>query len=280
MPVVSKQDQVAIAQYLSERLVGRVGLEVWTRRESAIVLPDRDPATHAEDVVAVARELVSLHAGLTFTPYDLDRHASRAAEAGIDRSPTTVLRARGADLRFVGYYSGALFPALIDGIVMAGNGVTPASAASKDALASLAGRVTLEVLGAPYDPLSAHMLRVSFALGVESHQLRVVFTEIAESPILAEQRQVTEVPLVIINGRRFAGAFDEPELVEQIRRVASGDDEPVIRPRVLSMPYMSTEQARQFADELAAASEGAQLEASVPPPEEPGGLYIPGGRRR
>ena len=79
MAILGKQDQMAISQFLREHLLGRVGIEVWSRKDSGLVLTDRDPCTHCDDTVSVMRELVSLHAGFTFTPYDLDRHSERAS---------------------------------------------------------------------------------------------------------------------------------------------------------------------------------------------------------
>ncbi len=269
MAILSKQDQMAISQFLREHLLGRVGIEVWSRKESGLVLTDRDPCTHCDDTVSVMRELVSLHAGFTFTPYDLDRHSDRASQAGIERAPTIVMRARGAELRFVGYPSGLLFPAFVDAAIMAGAGQSPLSDGSRRDLNGLPEPMPLELLVAPYDPISPQMMRLVYACGVESKQVRVTVTEMAEFPILAQQRQVTEVPIFVIGGRRFPGAFGEAELVEQIRRIASGDDSPVIRERVLTVPFVTAEQAAQMA---------VQQESGGRPPESPSssGLFIPG----
>ena len=272
--IIAKQDQAAIAGYLRERLAGPVGIEVWTRKESGLILTDRDPCTHCEDVVAVARELVSLHQGLSVTLYDLDRHASRAQEEGIDRPPTTVLRARGRELRFIGYYSGLLFPAMIDGVLLAGAGATPLSDETRRTLEALPEPVELELYLAPYDPLSAQMLRLGYALGVESRNVRVTAWEMSEFPILAGQRAVTEVPLAVVNGRRYAGAWVETDLVEQIRRLLSADDSPVIRERVVSTPFVNAEEARRLAEQ--AAKQPPPPGAQQPQQPPPGGLFIPG----
>lgn len=266
MPIIPKQDQLAIAQDLREHLASRVGIEVWTRPHSAIVLPDRDPCVHCDDAVTVARELVSVNGLLSVTRYDLEKHADRAAAEGIDRAPTTVLRANGARLHFVGYFSGLLFPVLVDSIILVGAGAAPLQPESKLTLAAITMPITLEVLGAPYDPLSAYMVRVASALAVEQHRVKFVATEMSEYPILAAQRSVTEVPTVVINGRRFAGLFSEAELVEQVRRVAEGNTEPVIRERTNTSPYFTAEEARAMAA-------GA---APPTPAPSPSGLFIPG----
>lgn len=268
MPIIPKQDQVAIAQHLIEHLAGKVGIDVWTRPESAIVLTDRDNCVHCDDVVTVARELVSLSSLLSVTRYDLERHADRAATEGIERAPTTVLRANGARLHFVGYFSGLLFPVFVDSLILVGAGASPLQAESKLALAAITMPVTLEVLVAPYDPLSAYMVRVASALAVDQHAIKFVATEMSEFPILAAQRSVTEVPTVVINGRRFSGLFSETELVEQVSRIAQGNTEPVIRERTATSPYFTAEEARAMAA-------GAAPPASTPPPA-PSGLFVPG----
>jgi hypothetical protein len=244
-----------------------VGIEVWTRAESGIVLPDRDPCEHCDDVVTVARELVSLSSLLSVTRYDLDRHADRASAEGIERAPTTVFRAHGAKLEFVGYFSGLLFPVFVDSLILAAAGATPLQAASKLALASLAAPVHLEVLVAPYDPLSAFMVRLASTLAVEQRAIRFTATEMSEFPILAGQRSLTEVPTLVINGRRFSGLFAEGELVEQVRRIAEGNNDPVIRERTTSSPYFTAEEARAMA---------ASAAPPEPPPQPPSGLFVPG----
>jgi len=270
MPVLSRADQVAIARHLNERLAGRVGLEVWTRKESGLVLTDRDPCTHCDEVLTLVRELVSLHSAIAITPYDLDKFADRAREEGIERAPTIRLRAGGAHLKFVGYPSGLLFPAFIDALVLAGARATPLTNESREVVQNLPEPVRLELLVAPYDGYSAYMLRLAVALGIESHDIDVTVTEMAEFPILAAQRSVTEVPVVVINGRRYSGIFTEADLVEQMRRIVSGDMEPVIRERVLTTPFVTAEEAQRLAAEAQAS------QPPPPPPTSPGGLFIPG----
>lgn len=88
--------------------------------------------------------------------------------------------------------------------------------------------------------------------------------------------------MVLINGRRYTGAWGEEELVEQVRRAAAGDDETVIRDRVLSTPYMTEDQAKQMAAQQAAQQGAVPGAAPGSPPGSPplagpgGGLFVPG----
>lgn len=266
---LSKEEQSQILSYLEKNLHGPVAIEVWTRKESALVRTDRDPCTHCEDVISVARQLAALHPGLSVTLYDLDRHASRAEEARIDRPPLTVLRGRqGREFRITGLWSGLLFPPAVDAIAFLGAGASPLTDEAKAPLATLEEDFTIEVMGAPYDAYSAYMLRLVAALAVESRHVHASFVQIAEFPLLASTRAVDEIPVLTLNGKRYVGTWDGPELVEQIVRTVNGDESPVIRANTFSGPFYTDEEITRLA--------AAQGQSPEPPPQTSGGLYIPG----
>ena len=269
-PVIPREQRPAIAKYLSERLAGPVAIETWTQRESALVRTDRDPCMFCEPVSTATRQLASLHPLISLTPYDIDRHADRAAAAGIERPPVTVLRGRnGREIRFTGLWSGLLFTAFMDALVYVGAGVAPINPETREALHELEEELRLELLVAPYDPYSAYTLRVAAAFAVEARRVRLEVIEISEFPRLAQARMVSEIPVLLVNGRRFTGAWDENDLIEQLKRVAAGDSEPVIRERILVSPFMDVDQAQEFAAREAQGAAGQ-------PPTTPGGLIIPG----
>ena len=140
---------------------------------------------------------------------------------------------------------------------------------TREALQAIEEELRLELLVAPYDPYSAYTLRVAAAFAVEARRVRLEVIEISEFPRLAQTRMVTEVPVLLVNGRRFTGAWDENDLLEQLKRVAAGDSEPVIRERILVSPFMDVDQAQAFA---AREAQGGARQ----PPTTPGGLIIPG----
>ena len=269
-PVIPREQRPAIANYLSQRLAGPVSVETWTQRESRLVRTDRDPCMFCEPVSTAARQLASLHPLISLTPYDIDRHADRAAEAGIERPPVTVLRGRnGREIRFVGLWSGLLFTAFMDALVYVGGGVAPINPETREALQAIEEELRIELLVAPYDPYSAYTLRVAAAFAVEARRVRLEAIEISEFPRLAQARMVSEIPVLLVNGRRFTGAWDENDLLEQLKRVAAADPEPVIRERILVSPFMDVDQAQEFAAREAQAAAGQ-------PATTPGGLIIPG----
>ena len=274
---IPREQRGAIASYLSQRLSGAVSIEVWTQQASALVRTDRDPCTFCDQVANAAKQLASLHPLISLTLYDLDRHADRAREAGIERPPVTVVRGvNGRWFRLVGMWSGLLFPAFVDGVLFAGAGAAPIQEETRAALQTLDAERTeplpIELLVAPYDPYSAHTLRLVEAFAIESRSIRLEALEVSEFPRLASARMLSDVPVLGIDGRRFLGAWDELELIEQIRRVVAGNSEPVIRQQVLTAPFMTVEQAEELA-----AREGQPGQGPPgAPPTTPGGLVLPG----
>ncbi len=265
---LGRDESLAIARWLSERMVRRVGIEVWWKPDSAVVLPDRDGAIHAEVMLSAMRQLATLHPALTITPYALEQFADRAQREAIHLAPTTILRSGGKAIRLSGLVSGMLFPPLLDVVSFLSN-ETPLQPETKAALAGLPRPLDVEILLAPYDAYSGHLLRLAGAFAAESKNIRLAAIEIAEFPRLASIKAVTEVPLLSVEGRRFAGAWDEPALIEQLWRIASNDEQAVARDRIFVTEFVTEEQVR-------AQAEGGT--APETPASEGGGsgLIIPG----
>ncbi|MGE3855964.1 MAG: hypothetical protein AB7G21_03265 [Dehalococcoidia bacterium] len=262
-----------IIRFFAERLARPVSIDVWTRRRSELVLPDRDTSLHDEEQLALMRQFVRLSPALTITPYDIERHADRAAEAHIDLTPTTVMRCAGRSVQYVGMAGGMLFPALLDVMSYLSVGVTPLDDESREVLATLREPVHLELLVAPYDNYSAHLMRLVAALATECRMVRARVVDVTEYPIFASLRGVSGVPVLSIEGQRFVGVWDEAELLEQIRRIATGDTDPVIRSQVYAVPFISEADARA----MEAESVSDVTETMTPPTTGPSsGLYIPG----
>jgi hypothetical protein len=262
------EQREAIGAIFDERMQLPVSIEVWARKDSVLVRPDREPCTHCENVMALARLVASLHPGLTVTLYDLDRHAKRAEEAGIDVPPLTVLRGRnGRDVRILGYWSGRLFPAVVDAITFLSAESTPLTEANRTTLATIEHDVQIEVQGAMYDAYSAHMLRLGAALAAETRHARFQFTEAVEFPALAARQGIDTVPVVLLDGQRYLGAWNEADFIEQVRRTAAGDTRVVARDEVLTMPYYTEADIARMA-----TADGAPGDEPV---TTPSGLILP-----
>ena len=174
----------------------------------------------------------------------------------------------------MGLFSGLLFPVLLDIVGYVSNAWSPVSDATRASLQALTEPVTLEAMVSPFDAYSAHLARVVGAFGAESRNVHARIIEMAEFPVLAGQRALTDVPALLINGQRYAGAWDEDDLIEQIRRVVAGNHEPVIRDHILTTRYVTEEEAHELARQQMAAEAEAQgltegFAAATPPPRTP-----------
>ena len=282
MSPMQREVRAEVAAYLGRSLGGRVGLDVWTRAESGLVLPDRDGCTHCDAVEESAREIATTHDAVSLTRYDLDRHAARAKEAGIERAPTTVIRGGGRSLRFVGYWSGPLLAPLVTVLGLLGGGVRPLAEEGREALGALPEAVDIELAVTPFDPISPQLMLLLGAIAAEARDVNVTITEYAEFPKLAARRSVVELPTLWIGERRYVGVWRDDELIEQVARAAAGNVEPVIRESTLSVPYLSEEGARQLARQTRAEQGGDPGFPGVAPGTEtsPGsggsGLIVPG----
>ncbi|MEX2373362.1 MAG: hypothetical protein WD800_06115, partial [Dehalococcoidia bacterium] len=202
---LGKAELTQIAGHLGERVRRAVSIEVWTREESGLVTGDRDTGAHAGDALALCRQLAGLHPALSITAYDLDRHADRAQRAGIHLSPTIVLRSGGRSVVLSGMFYGPLFAPFLDAIVFLSVGTTPVKAETRQALASLEGDVRIEAFVTPFDPFSERMAPLLLAFAAESKRVKLRMVEASQFPVLAGQRLLTEVPVMVKNDNRIAG---------------------------------------------------------------------------
>lgn len=286
---------------LQQRLMRQVAIEVWTREPEAIFTGERDDGRHAQAALELMRQLKSLHPMLTLTPYDLDRHERLAAERGIEHSPTITLRCGGRGLRTVGLFFGPFSQAFLDALGIISIGESRLAPETRVALAGIESEVTIEAFLTPFDPISVQMIPLLAAFAVEGRKFRVTVYEASQFPVLAGKRMVSQVPLLVINGQRFVGNYNEDHLREQIVRVVEGNEEPVVRDRVFASPYVSEDDAIRMSQEQAAR---AKLQAANPgqpaqprqseqpgpsrpqpsqqpgpprlPGQTPGGLFLPG----
>tara|TARA_Y100000588_G_scaffold327178_2_gene362029 strand:+ start:1697 stop:2560 length:864 start_codon:yes stop_codon:yes gene_type:complete len=279
---LDRDEAIQVADYLLPKLSRSVSFDVWTRKESGLLRTDRDTCSHCDDVLELARQLASLHSGISVTSYDFEKHSSRAEESNITLAPTTIVRGNQRSIRLVGLFSGLLFPVLLDIIWLVSQGRAPFTDEQRTILTDLTkDEIEIEAIITPYDPYSAHMARLLSAFAVETPLIKLELTEMAELPILAGQRAIDQVPITIINGKRFVGAWDEEPLLEQLQRVIIGNDEPVIREQVLSTPFLTEDQAIQQAREELERQQGivgnVHSHSDHPTGNDPaGGLIVPG----
>lgn len=266
----NEEQREAIGGILDERMRIPISIEIWARKDGSLLRTDRPPCPHCEDQLRLARMLASLHPGLTVTHYDMDKFAKRAEESGIDHPPFTVLRGRnGREMRIRGFWTGTLFPAVVDVITYLSQEESPYSEASRTAIAEIDRDVNIHVYGALYDGYSAQMLRMTGALAAESRRFRVQFSEVMEFPDIAARNEIETVPVMLLDDRRFIGVWDEDSLVQQIGHIAADRPDIVTPPQPGTAPYFTEADIERM---QAAQATDQQAE----PPRTAGGLYLPG----
>ena len=275
---LSPQQTQQVANLLRQRLLRQVAIEVWTREPQAIFTGERDDGRHAQAALELARQIKSLHPMLTLTPYDIDKSERVAAERGIEHSPTITLRCGGKGIRTVGLFFGPFSQAFLDALSIVSVGEAPLSPTTKAALRGIDSEVTIEAFLTPFDPISVQMIPMLTAFAVEGKKVRVTLYEASQFPVLAGKRMISQVPLSTINGQRFVGHYGESDLREQIVRVVEGNDEPVVRERVLATPYLREDDAIRMGNERAQAAQRARASGPGGPPWSPPsiGLFVPG----
>lgn len=271
---LDNSDSLQISRYLQERMINRVGIDVWIRNDSGLIRTDRDTCTHCDDILLLSRQLVSLHPGLSLTKYDLDEHSDRADSANINLPPSVVLRGSGKSIKLSGMFSGAIFPTLLDLIGFLSQGTSPLADEDLTLIQSISDPIRIEAMVTPFDPFSPHMIRLLGALATEIELIELEIIELAQYPILAKQRNITEIPTIIINDKRFTGVWDLEPMINQIHKVITGDSEPTIREKVMSVPYISEEEAIERAREELARQQG-NVGSNTGENTSPGGLIIP-----
>ena len=266
------EQQEAIGEIFDERMELPISIEVWARKDDTIVRTDRPACPHCQDTLRLARMLASLHPGLTVTWYDIDKFEKRAAEYGIERAPLTILRGRnGREMRILGFWTGALFPAVVDIITYLSKEESPYSEASKAVIESLNRDIDLQVYGAIYDQFSAQMLRMVGALAAQSRHFRVQFTELVGANDIALQKEIEAIPVMVMDNTRYMGVWDEQSLMQQIDHISAGRPVIVTPPQTGTVPYYSEADIERMAQQQAAEAAAASNE----PPRTASGLYLP-----
>ncbi|RLT26835.1 MAG: hypothetical protein DWI48_05210 [Chloroflexi bacterium] len=264
--------QETIGEIFDERMELPVSIEVWARKDDTIVRTDKPACPHCQDTLRLARMLASLHPGLTVTWYDIDKFEKRATEAGIERAPLTILRGRnGREMRILGFWTGALFPAIVDIITYLSREESPYSEASRAIIDSLDRDIDLQVYGAIYDQLSAQMLRMTGALAAQSRHFRVQFTELVGAQDIALQKEIADIPVMVLDNTRYLGVWDEQSLMQQLEHLIAGRPVIVTPPQTGTVPYYSEADIEHMATQQAAEAAATSNE----PPRTASGLYLP-----
>ncbi len=101
--MIPLREQAYIRDRFEQELAGRVKIDYFTQKASAIYVPGREECAYCEDTGQMLGELAALSDKLSLTVRDLSAAPDEAKKLGVDKVPGIVLRGpANRPLRFFG----------------------------------------------------------------------------------------------------------------------------------------------------------------------------------
>ncbi len=171
-------------------------------------------------------ELAALDDRVRLTVYNIQEHAAKAEQYGIDRVPATLILAddhgeeKDFGIRFFGIPAEYEFASLLHTLAMVSKRETGLSEPTKRFLESLEKPVKLDVFVTPSCPYCPNMVFLAHQMALASPKVQSAMVEAMEFPEWASEYGVSSVPHTVINqgAATLIGAVPEGMLVEEIRR--------------------------------------------------------------
>jgi alkyl hydroperoxide reductase subunit AhpF len=149
MAILSESDQGQLRELLEKEAVDDVQVVLYTKKESAIVVPGRECAT-CRETEEILREVASLSEKLQLSVHDFYDEQEDAATLGIYRIPAFFLEGNAEGrVRFFGIPAGNEFPVFLSDLLEVSKGSTSLSQGSREALSTLKNDVHLQVFTTP-----------------------------------------------------------------------------------------------------------------------------------
>ena len=222
--MIPLREQEYIRERFERELEGKVKLDYFTQKASALYVPGREECTYCEDTRQMLEELAALSDKITLSVYEFAEAQEEAKKLGVDKVPGIVLRGpANRALRFYGIPGGNEFPNFVETIIEASKPRTEVGKEAAKHLKKLKEKVSLTVYVTPTCPHCPGVVRAAYRLALASAHVEATAVEIGEFPRLAQQLGVQAVPLTVFDGRSaVAGAVDEEALAEQALKSAEG----------------------------------------------------------
>ncbi len=226
--MIPLREQEYIRQLFSQELEGKVKIDYFTQRPSAIYLPGREECGTCEDTRKILEELAALSEKIQLTVHELAEARDEARKLKIDKVPGIVMRGPvNRPLRFFGMPGGNEFPNFIEAIAAASKTKLDVGEETAKALKKLKDKVSITVYVTPTCPHCPGVVRAAYRLALASAHVEAAAVEIGEFPRLAQQLGVRAVPMTVINDRAVvSGAVDEAGLLQAARKAVEGDMSP------------------------------------------------------
>ena len=149
MPIISEEDQNYLRDIFNERLEQDVTLDLYTQRQSGLMVPGQECAT-CRETRQLMDELTGLSDKLFLQVHDFYAEQEEARRNGITEIPAVVINGQNkGTLRFIGAPAGYEFATLIEDLVDVSRGQTELSDETRQMLAELREPVHFQVFVTP-----------------------------------------------------------------------------------------------------------------------------------
>ncbi len=222
--MIPLREQEYIRERFERELEGKVKIDYFTQRASALYVPGREECVYCEDTRQMLEELAALSDKLALTVHELADERDAAQKLGVDKVPGIVVRGPvNRPLRFFGIPGGNEFPNFIETLIEASKAKVTLVAEAAKHLKKLKDKVSIAVYVTPTCPYCPGVVRAAYRLALASAHIEAAAVEIGEFPRLTQQLGVRAVPFTVLGDQAaIAGAVDEAGLAEQALKVAEG----------------------------------------------------------
>ena len=226
--MIPLREQEYIRARFAQELEGRVKIDYFTQRPSALYFPGREECATCEDTRKMLDELSALSDKIVLTVHEFSEAQDEAKKLKVDKIPGIVLRGpMNRPLRFFGIPGGNEFPNFIEAIAAASKTKLEVGDETAKQLKKLKDKVSITVYVTPTCPHCPGVVRAAYHLALASAHVEAAAVEIGEFPRLAQQLNIRAVPVTVINDRAvLAGAVDEAGLLDAARKVVEGNVSP------------------------------------------------------
>jgi len=217
MNLIPSRETQLLRDHFAKEMTGPVTIELYTQRESRIILPIQECAT-CKDTRELLTEVAGLADSIQLEVHDFVAETDGARAAGIDRIPAFVLKgAAKGRVRYFGIPSGYEFTSLIQDLTAVSRGTTDLAAGTREALAGLTADVHIKVFVTPTCPHCPGIAHLAHQFAIESPRITADVIEASEFPDLVQRYGVSGVPRTIINETiDVMGAVPEASLLEAV----------------------------------------------------------------
>lgn len=220
--MIPLQQQEEMRQIFAEALVNPVKIDFFTQRPSPVFVPGREECRFCREVGEMLAELAALDPKLRLTVHAWGAEPEMERRWRVERIPATVLRGvLNRPVVYFGFPAAYQLSALLNIIVDQSRGATELSAAAKRKLKRVKRDLSITVYVVPNEPACVAAVDAAAMLALEHNRIHLSIVEAAEFPALAQQEQIEEIPLTVIDGRiRLPGPVGVEDLLAEVVRAA------------------------------------------------------------